>query len=282
VTPVRVAIAPRRMVELVREGASLGLSQFVWVAAQFLPLFLVGSIVGGAVVGWFAAAARLVTSLSTFSNVYHFNLYPAMARASAAGGTALAELMRASFRVSAWCSIGFALLVTLAATPVLTTIYGMRFAAAAPALAILVWVIPIMFLSGHARFSMVVAGAPRGVLYGQVAGLIAVALSGGPLVVMLGDVGAALAAVAGNIAIYCVSHALASRLPTLPPSFSLAVKPLLLALVLGVGVVLSGVPLSIGAIGGVVLYFALAPLLDRALVPDFVKLAHAKAIGSRA
>jgi O-antigen/teichoic acid export membrane protein len=281
VTPVRFSFSPRSMVALVREGTALGLSQFVWVAAQFLPLFLVGSIVGGAVIGWFAAAQRLVTSLSTFSNVYHFNLFAAVARASAAGGTALAELMRASFRVSAWFSVGFALLLALAATPVLTTIYGAKFASAAPALAILVWVIPIMFLSGHARFSMVVAGAQRGVLYGQVAGLATVALVGGPLVLMLAEVGAALAAVAGNMAIWVVSHRLASRLSTPPPSFSFVVRPLLLALVLGAGVALSGLPQSLGALGGFVLYVILAPLVDRVLVADFVKLAHAKAIGGQ-
>jgi hypothetical protein len=139
-----------------------------------------------------------------------------------------------------------------------------------------------MFLSGHARFSMVVAGAQRGVLYGQVAGLATVALVGGPLVLMLAEVGAALAAVAGNMAIWGVSHRLASRLPTPPPSFSFVVRPLLLALVLGAGVALSGLPQSLGALSGFVLYVILAPLVDRVLVADFIKLAHAKAIGGQA
>ena len=277
VTPVRISFSLFRMVALVREGASLGLAQFVWVAAQFLPLFLVGSIVGGAAVGWFAAALRLVTSISTLSNVYHFNLYPAVARAATVSGAALAELMRASFRVTAWFGVGFAMALTLTATSILTTIYGARFAAAAPALAILIWVIPIMFLSGHARFSLVVASAQRGVLYGQIAGLAAVALAGGPLVVLLGDVGAAIAAVTGNIAVWGISHAFASRLRTPPPSFSLVVKPLMLALVLGVGVQYSGLGPSMSAISAIVLYGVLAPLVDRALIPDFIKLAHAKA-----
>lgn len=277
VTPVRVSFSWLKMTALVREGASLGLSQFVWVAAQFLPLFLVGSLVGGASVGWFAAAQRLVTSISTFSNVYHFNLYPAVARASAAGGTAQADLMRASFRVTAWVGVGCALALAMASAPVLATIYGGQFVAAAPALAILIWVVPIMFLSGHARFSLILAGVQKGVLYGQVAGLAAVGLVGGPLVLTLGDIGAAIAAVVGNVAVWGVSHAFASRVGTPPPSPWLVAKPLLLALALGIGMQYAGPAPTIWAISGFLLYIILAPLIDRALVSDFMMLAHSKA-----
>ena len=51
------AVRCAALVALAREAAPLGLSNFVWAAAQYMPLFLVGSIVGGAQVGWFAAGA---------------------------------------------------------------------------------------------------------------------------------------------------------------------------------------------------------------------------------
>lgn len=277
VTPLRVPRSAFSMMGLIRESASLGLSRFAWAAAQYMPLFLIGSMVGGAAVGWFAAAQRLVTSISTFSFVYHFNLYPALARVSAVSSSELTDLMRVSFRVTGWASIGLAFGLTLAATPVVTTIFGSRFAAAAPALTILVWVIPVTFVSGHARWALIVAGAQRHVLYAQLIGLMAVVLAGVPLVLQWDDVGAALAGVTGAIAVWIVSHTYALRLAARPPGLLLLTKPLLLALVLGVAVQLTDLTPLIQAIIGCALFAAAAPLVDRSLVPDLIQLAHAKA-----
>ena len=84
VMPIRLSFSMPHAVGLIREGAAVGLSTFVWAAAQYMPLFLIGSLVGGARVGWYAAAQRLATSISMFGFVYHFNLYPALARSAAA------------------------------------------------------------------------------------------------------------------------------------------------------------------------------------------------------
>jgi O-antigen/teichoic acid export membrane protein len=277
ITPVRISFSLQRMTRLVREGVAVGLSQFVWSAAQFAPLFLVGSIVGGADAGWYAAAQRLVTSIVAFSFIYHFNLYPALARAAVAGTAVLAELLRISFRVTGWLSIALALGLALGATPILTTIFGGRFAVAAPALAILLWVIPITFLSGHARYSLIVAGAQTRVLFAQVAGLVTIALAGIPLVMAFGDVGAAIAGVAGSAAVWVTSHVLAVRMQTPSPQLLLVLRPSLLALAIGVAAEFAPMGPLAKAAAGVVLYSLLAPLLDRFLLPDFIKLAHAKA-----
>ena len=136
-----------------------------------------------------------------------------------------------------------ALALTLAATPILTAIYGGRFVVAVPALAILVWIIPIMVLSGHARWALIVANCQRRVLHAQIVGLVTVALAGVPLVFLLGTVGAAGAAVAGGVVVWFVSHAYAKRLKAPPPGLSIAAKPLLLALLLGTVAHFSGMGL---------------------------------------
>ncbi len=277
VTPVRASFSMRAALGLIREGASLGLSQLAWAAAQFMPLFLVGGLGKGATVAWFAAAQRLVTSLSTFSYVYHFNLYPVLARAAATGGVVFNDLMRASFRVTAWLSVGVALALTLLAAPVLTAIYGARFSVAAPALAILVWVVPATILSGHARCALIVRGSHGHVLNAQLVGLVTIALAGIPLVMFLGDAGAAAAAVAGTIAVWAFLHVCAVRVGTSPPRLRLAGRPLALALILISAARFMEADLLLSAAGGLVLYAIMAPLLDRDLVPDFIRLAHAKA-----
>ena len=277
VTPFSVPRSAFNTNKLIREGASIGLSRFAWAAAQYMPLFLVGSMIGGPQVGWFAATQRLVTSIATFSFVYHFNLYPALAKASTVSNGELSRLMRVSFRVTGWVSVGLALGLTLAAAPVLTAIFGTRFASAAPALSILVWAIPVTILSGHARWALIVADAQKHVLYSQMIGLVVVAVVGVPLVLLSGHIGGAIAGVAGAIAVWTASHAYAKRLQAQPPCLLLLARPLVLALLLAVTLQLMGLAPLRQAIVGCVLFAAAAPWIDRSLLPDLFELAHTKA-----
>jgi hypothetical protein len=123
---------------------------------------------------------------------------------------------------------------------------------------------------------LIVTGAQSRVVYAQIAGLVTVALAGGSLVSVLGSTGAAAAAVAGSIVVWIVSHAFALRQLAPPPASSLVIRPLVLALLVAVAVQFTGMgPLS-NAMCGFGLYIVAAPLIDRALVPDLVRLAHAK------
>lgn len=276
VTPIRLSFSVPHVLGLIRDGAAVGLSTFVWAAAQYMPLFLIGSLVGGAQVGWYAAAQRLGTSISMFGFVYHFNLYPALARSAAGSNVEFSKLLRTSFRVTAWGSIGLALGLMLAAEPVLTVIFGERFSVAATSLEILVWGIPVMFLSGHARGALIVMGAQKYVLYAQIAGLVAVLLAGVPLVSFFGEVGAAVAAVASSTVVWICSHISAVRLASPMPRLALIIKPLMLAVVSAAAARYMNMSVLANALGGIALYGIAAPILDRTLVPDLIVLAHAK------
>ena len=87
---------------LLREGAAIGSTNLVWAFNHYIPLFLIAALVGGVPVAWFAGASRIVVSVSQFSNVYHFNLYPSVTRAHAHSREALGLLLRRSMRLTAW------------------------------------------------------------------------------------------------------------------------------------------------------------------------------------
>jgi O-antigen/teichoic acid export membrane protein len=106
ITPYRLRTPLDGLSGLAKEGALVGLGGFVWSANHYGPLLLVASVVGGEETAWFAAASRIVTSLLIFSNVYYFNLYPAIARATARDRDELANLLAASFRVSHGAYLG--------------------------------------------------------------------------------------------------------------------------------------------------------------------------------
>jgi O-antigen/teichoic acid export membrane protein len=261
---------------LIRESIPVGLGTMIWSAAQYAPLFLIGALVGGAGTGFLAGASRLVASVATFSFVYHFNLY-ATASQLARNGPALAKLMRSSFRATAWLTIAGALVVSLAAEPIITIVFGRDFAAAAASLAILIWTVPVMFLSGHARWSLILAHLEMDVLLSQIAGLLTVVVLGLILVPTYAEIGAAAAGLGGNIGVWVSSFALARFRNVETPPLLLAAKPLLLAAALALCTGLVAMPAWLEAAGALFLYALFAPVLDRALFGDILHLSRASA-----
>ena len=256
---------------LAGEGALVGLGTFVAVANLYAPLFIVASLVGGEETAWFGAGSRVISSLLTFSNLYYFGLYPAIAGATIRSRDELADLLAASFRVMAWGGTLVALALTLLAQPVCVLVFGNNFSRAAPLLEIMVWTLPVVLLSGHARWSLVAAGEQARLVYANLAGAVAVSALGIPLALLLGGRGAAIAAVAGAVAVWLAAHALATARGSRLPSGAMAAVPVALALAI-VGVThLAGLG-RWWAGSGAIFFAAAAPLLDRKLVPDLARL----------
>ncbi|WP_395622123.1 oligosaccharide flippase family protein [Sphingomonas daechungensis] len=277
----RKKIAPVRLwtrfedASLIREALPVALGTMIWSAAQYAPLFLMGSLVGGAGVGFYAGAARLAASVAQFSFVYHFNLYATASRMARVSAAALATLMRSSFRTMAWTTIGGGLFVTLAAQPIMEIIFGREFGAAATSLAILIWTVPVMFLAGHARWSLILDHKEVEVFRSQVVGLITVAGLGLILVPRFHETGAAAAGLGGGMGVWVSSYVLAWVRKVETPPLMLAARPLLLAGALALGTVLIALPVWIEAVGAVALYAVAAPLIDRSLWKDVLHLARA-------
>jgi O-antigen/teichoic acid export membrane protein len=275
ITPFRLRAPTDGLSGLAKEGALVGLASFVWSANQYAPLLLVASIAGGDETAWVAAGSRVITSLLTFSNLYYFNLYPAIARAAGRDRDELTDLLATSFRVVAWGGTLVALALTLLAEPLCLLVFGGKFGQAASIVMIMVWALPITLLSGHARWSLVAAGSQSQVLYTQVTGSIAIATLGIPLVAVLGGRGAAVASVAAAVAVWLAAHWCATRRGGRLPPFALAVAPGGLAAVVIGGCRILGLDRWSAALG-VVVFAAAAPLLDRALVPDLRRFGAAR------
>jgi O-antigen/teichoic acid export membrane protein len=259
---------------LLREALPVALGTMIWSAAQYAPLFLMGALVGGAGVGFFAGAARLAASIAQFSFVYHFNLYATASRVARESAQALAALMRSSFRATAWVTIGGGLFVSLAAGPIMALVFGREFDSAAPSLAVLIWTVPAMFLAGHARWSLILAHLEKDVLRSQVVGLLTVAVLGLALVPRYAETGAAITALGGNIGVWVSSYVLARYRKVETPSLQLAAKPLALAALLALGTRIVAVPAWAAAAGALLLYALFGPVVDRALLSEILHLAR--------
>lgn len=276
IAPFRLTGSIQGLSRLFREGWGMGSTNIVWATNQYLPLFLVGAMLGGAQVAWFGAAARVTASLLTFSNLYHFNLFPAVTRATANDRAVLGLLMQRSMRVVAWGGVGVALTFTLLADLVTRIAFGPKLMEAAPLMQVLVWTVPVALCSGHARWGLVAAGAQTRVLWSQLAGLITVIVAAPMLGATLGPMGYALGALASALAVWFTSHVFAVRWGAQPPPFHLGLRPLALAATVII-VCRYLAPQALWAPWvGIGVFGIIAPVLDRRLIPDLILLAGTK------
>ena len=276
VTPVKLDFSSSQLRHLAKEGVSVGLAQVVWAFHQYAPIVLVANFVGGNETAWFGAAHRIVLSLYAFSWLYHFNLFPVIARRVRASKTAFNELLQSSLRIVSWVGIPLALVLTLLARPILEMLFGQPYATAAPSFAILVWVLPVATLGGHARWSLIAVGQQEYVLIAQIAGAVGMLVAGVILIPKYHAVGAAISMLTGNLLVSLTAHLFATRRIGSFPLYSPVGPPALLALVAGLSIHLIGSSAWTSAAIATSIFVVFAPLLNTNLLSDFKRLATAK------
>ncbi len=141
-------------------AAPIGFATLSAIALWYLPTLVLGLRAEPRVLGEFSVAHRITISLHTFVWLYFVNLLPSLTRA-AQDRRGLRELLAASLTVSSWGALLVALLGVVAAGPLVDRSYGAGFHSAAPVLATLIVIIPIMMISGHYRYLLVAAAQQK-------------------------------------------------------------------------------------------------------------------------
>jgi O-antigen/teichoic acid export membrane protein len=271
VAPVGLDFSPTAIRGLFRESASVGLSQIVWAANQYMATILVAVLATAVELSWFGAAQRIVFAVIAFSWVYHFNLFPSLSRNLAESRPAFDALVRASFRSISWLGIMGSLAGVLFADIVCRVVFGDAFAAAAAPLAILVWAIPVTLLSGHARITLIAGGKQRFVFVSQLAGVMTTVVVGLATIPKYGATAGAATTLTSYLAVWAVAHFFTVRRVVPLPLFGV-VRPLAVA---GAVYALreiyapSSMTAAIAALAG---YVVFGPLLDRRFLSDIRRL----------
>lgn len=275
ITPLAWQCSWPQIQRLLREGLPVGMTDMAWAVNQFLPIGLLVLFSPATETSWYGSANRLVVSLLALSRIYHFNLYPTMARKAGESAAAVEAILLRSFRLVAWGAVLAALASTLAARLLMELAFGTPFVPAGEVLAMLVWTFPITALSGHARWALIAVGGRRYVLLAQLAGLVATLLGGLALIPHLGAKGAALASVAGYVIVWAVAHACAAaRVGRMP--LAVVIRPAVLALVLGPAAALLAPSCWQAATVATVVYGLCALVVDRELRAELLRLAQAR------
>lgn len=274
--PVGLILHPGTIISLIRRAFSIGLSQAVWALNQYLTTLMVAYLIGGAAVAWYGAAHRIVNALVSYSLVYHFNLFPAVAARLNHSPDAFQELVKPSARITAWGGIAVALAGTLLAKPICVFVYGENFAEASLSLAVLMWSLPLTLMSGHGRWALIAVEKQRYVLTAQSGGAITTLIAGFILIPRFGPVGASMAVLCSHAIVWLIAHTFACREAGKIPGLSAVVRPAFLALVTVYGCDYFSEFSLLGVAAGLLFFTVMAPLLDNTLLGDFSRLIRIK------
>ena len=271
VAPVRLEFSPTAIRGLFRQSASLGLSQIVWAANQYLPTILVAVLASAVELSWFGASQRIVFAVVAFSWVYHFNLFPSLARNLAESRPAFDALVSASFRTISWLGIMASLAGALFADVLSRVVFGDAFAAAAAPLAVLVWAIPVTLLSGHARITLIAGEEQRFVLAAQLAGVGTTVVVGLATIPRYGAMAGAATTLISYLAVWVVAHVFAVRRVVALPLFGVLRPLAVAATVYALRELYAPSSVTAGA-AALAAYVVFGPLLDRRFLADLRRL----------
>jgi len=261
---------------LIRQGAAVGASNIVWTFMLYAPIFLVTNLAGPAQAAWLGGAQRIVYSLVSFSALYFFNLYPAIAKGLKEDDGQWELLMRSSYRLVGWLSLAVALVSTIMAREVIALAFGKAFSVAAIVFSIYVWLFPVRLLSGHARWALVAGERQQFLLAAEAIATMTLLVSGIALIPGYGAVGAAIAVVTANVVGWIAAHLFAQRWVRRMPGYRDALLPIASALgCLGLSWIVNANTVASVAIA-LIGYAACLQLMGGDLIGDLRRLATAR------
>ena len=144
--------APPTGFALLREAVPLALSG-IFIAVYFrIDAVVLRTLQGDHAVGLYAGVYRMFEAFAILAVTFRSVLFPVMARAADGPAGSLGVLCRKSIRLHLLFTFGVAVFFTFEAPAIVRAVLGPDYAAAAPALAILIWALPGSYMADTMLF----------------------------------------------------------------------------------------------------------------------------------
>lgn len=225
-------------VRMLRQALPMGASDMVWAIRVYFATVLLGLLLGGSQVAWFAAAHRIVISLHTFVWLYFFNLLASLARCTQGPTQELERLVGKSMQVTGWAALFIGIAGTALAGPLMTMLYGARYHASIAVFQVLIWLLPLSLLEGHYHWVLIAYGKQRLDLFCNACGAALSILLSVVLVPVYGPISAAWALVVSEVLNWALAYHLTRRSVAHLPLWPHLKRPLLAGAALAVTMVL--------------------------------------------
>lgn len=155
-TPLRAPLEPGTWWNTIRAAlpfAAIGIALAISYRADTV---ILSGFVSVSAIGLYAVAYNLIFTIVNVSHSINLALYPVLTREQTQHPDRAQRLFRDGTRYLLFLSLPFAVFLTFYAEGVVTLLYGQQFAGAATPLAILCWVIPLMYVAEYLGYVAIV------------------------------------------------------------------------------------------------------------------------------
>lgn len=146
---------------LLRAAIPFGVIGFTLGLSYKFDTVLLNIFHGDAVTGYYNAAYNLIFSSVVISNVINTSLYPSLTRRAAQNAESLGGIYERAFRYLLTISIPIAVGGILLADQIIPFLFGEGYEPAVQVLRIVIWAVPLMFVSEFLGYVVIVNGQER-------------------------------------------------------------------------------------------------------------------------
>lgn len=154
-------VAPGMWLYLVKAALPFGVIGFTLGISYKVDTVLLQYFQGDAVTGWYNAAYNLIFMLMTISHAVNIALYPSMVRQSATDPGKMTRIYSRALKYMLVLALPIAAGTSVLADKIVFFLYSEEFSAAILPLRILIWVLPLMFLSELLGYIVVIHNQER-------------------------------------------------------------------------------------------------------------------------
>lgn len=154
-------LRPARWGSLLRASLPFGVIGFALGLSYKLDSVLLNLFLGDADTGLYSSAYGLIFSAAILSNVVNTSLWPTMVRHFSAGPDMMPSLLGSTVRYLLTMALPLAVGCWLLSDKIISFLFSPAYQAAAPVLAIVAWVIPLMFMSEFLGYVAILYGHER-------------------------------------------------------------------------------------------------------------------------
>jgi O-antigen/teichoic acid export membrane protein len=142
-----LTLSPRRWGELVRAALPFGVSGLSFSLQGRFDSVLMSMTLTDAAVGWYNVPLQLVQMLMLIAQSVCLSLFPSLTRAYGEDRRSIYGIVHGAFKYLLMLSLPIAVGGTVLADKLIITLYTEEFVNSIPLMRILIWVLPLMFLS---------------------------------------------------------------------------------------------------------------------------------------
>lgn len=158
---IRWQINPKLWPKLLTAAFSFGLIGFAINWSQKIDTVILSLYWPHEMIGWYNAAYNLILATVSISNAFNVASYPTLTRQTGKNYLGWSIVYQRIFKYLFSISLPLAVSLSILSRPVIISLYGNSYAPAITSLAILAWVIPLVFFSEFLRYTHLITGRER-------------------------------------------------------------------------------------------------------------------------